>query len=83
MSSRGSHIADGGRIRCMNLQDATLIFLASEKGILRAMARKHSATAYEAIIMPICTEVGRQRPIPPRRRPGQAGYVDPLTAPVR
>lgn len=53
---------------------------ASEKGVLRAIARKHSATAYEAIIMPICAEVGRQRPIPPRRRPGPANYIDPLTA---
>lgn len=31
---------------------------ASGKGVLRALHRKYSPTAYEAIIMPICQEIG-------------------------
>ena len=55
---------------------------ASEKGVLRAMHRKYSATACDAILMPICREVDRQRPVPPRRRPASRDDVDPLTAPL-
>jgi hypothetical protein len=36
---------------------------ASGKGVLRAMRQKYSPAEYEAIIMPICAEVGRQAPI--------------------
>jgi hypothetical protein len=57
-----------------------IIGKASEKGVLRAMHRKYSAAAYNAILMPILTEVGRKRPVPARPRP--ASYVDPLTAPL-
>jgi hypothetical protein len=57
---------------------------ASGKGVLRALHAKYSPAACEAIIMPICQEIGRQAPIRPRRRaaapPGSAD--DPLTAPV-
>ena len=84
----------------MNLQDATLVFLAesatfpavaelaqsardrllagepadyrvlddllgeaSGKGALRAMSRKYSPTAFEAILAPIMDEIGRSKPI--------------------
>jgi hypothetical protein len=46
-----------------------MIGKASEKGVLRAMHRKYSAAAYDAILMPILTEIGRRAPVPPRRRP--------------
>jgi hypothetical protein len=58
-----------------------LIGEASGKGVLRALRRKYSQTAFDAIVMPICAEIGRQAPVPPRRRPGP-GYADPLTAPA-
>jgi hypothetical protein len=45
---------------------------ASGKGVLRALHRKHSPAAYEAIIMPICREIDRQKPVPPRRGPVRA-----------
>jgi hypothetical protein len=72
-------LADGGVADHRLLSD--LIGEASGKGILRALHRKYSQTAFDAIIMPICTEIGRQAPVPPRREPGP-GYVDPLTAPA-
>jgi hypothetical protein len=59
-----------------------IIGKASEKGVLRAMHRKYSAAAYVAILMPICSEIDRQRPVPPRRRPASKDRVDPLTAPL-
>lgn len=55
---------------------------ASEKGVLRAMHRKYSGTAFAAIIMPICREVDRQKPVPPRRRTAPEDAIDPLTAPL-
>jgi hypothetical protein len=59
-----------------------IIGKASEKGLLRAMHRAYSATAYDAILMPILTdEVDRQKPVPPRRRAASEDTVDPLTAP--
>lgn len=36
---------------------------ASGKGVLRTLRRKHSAAAFEAIIMPICRDIDRQKPI--------------------
>ena len=57
-----------------------LVGEASGKGVLRAIRRKHGATAHEAIFAPILREIGRAKPIPPRRRP--AAYqdgADPLT----
>jgi hypothetical protein len=56
---------------------------ASGKGVLRAMHRKYSPGAYDEILMPICREIDRQRPVPPRRRPpGYEPGPDPLTAPI-
>ena len=58
-----------------------LIGEASGKGVLRAIHRKYSATAYEAMIMPILREIDRQKPVPPRRSAAaQQGSDDPLTA---
>lgn len=59
-----------------------IIGTASEKGVLRAMHREYSATAYDAIWMPILTEVDRQKPVPPRRRAASEDMFDPLTAPL-
>jgi hypothetical protein len=42
---------------------------ASGQGVLGVLRQKYSAAAYEAIIMPICQEIGRQAPIPSRRYP--------------
>jgi hypothetical protein len=63
-----------------------LIGEASGKGVLRALHARYSPVAYEAIIMPILAEIGRQKPVPPRRRtgdddaePGDIGS-DPLRA---
>jgi hypothetical protein len=55
-----------------------LIGDASGKGVLRELRHRYSATAFEAIVFPICREIDRQKPVPPRRRP--AG-PDPLTDP--
>jgi hypothetical protein len=53
-----------------------LIGEASGKGVLRALHARYSPVAYEAIIGPILTEIGRQKPVPPRRRAG-AGDTQP------
>ena len=55
-----------------------LIGEASGKGVLRALRARHGLVAYEAIIGPILTEIGRTKPIRSRRYAG-AG-PDPLTA---
>ena len=58
-----------------------LIGEASGKGVLRALHARHSPVAYEAIIMPILTEIGRRKPVPPRRRTGDDDpEADPLRA---
>ncbi len=57
-----------------------LIGEASGKGVLRALHAKYSPTAYEAVIMPILAEIGRQKPIRSRR---YAGPVDPESDPLR
>ena len=58
-----------------------LIGEASGKGVLRALHARHSPVAYEAIIMPILTEIGRRKPVPPRRRTGEDDpEADPLLA---
>jgi hypothetical protein len=44
----------------------------------RALHQKYSPVAFEAMIMPICREIDRQRPVPPRPRP--APEDDPLTS---
>jgi hypothetical protein len=74
-------LASGEPVDYRTLHD--LLGEASGKGVLRALQYKYSPTAYQAMITPICDEIGRQAPVPPRRRP--AGYTepaDPLTAPV-
>jgi hypothetical protein len=55
---------------------------ASGKGVLRSLRQKYSPTAFEAMIMPICEEIGRRAPIRSRRQPPPYGSQDdPLTAP--
>lgn len=56
-----------------------LIGEASGKGVLRAIHRKYSPTAYAAIITPILTEIGRQKPIRSARY-SRVSDDDPLTA---
>jgi hypothetical protein len=56
-----------------------LIGEASGKGVLRALHAKYSPAAYEAIIGPILTEIGRQKPIRSQR---YAGPVDPESDPL-
>jgi len=46
--------------------------------VLRALHEKYSIAAFDAMIMPICREIDRQRPVPPRPRP--APEDDPLTS---
>ena len=36
---------------------------ASGKGVLRAMRRKYSATAFDSVLAPILSEIGRRKPI--------------------
>src|ERR1700679_4254106 len=55
-----------------------LIGEASGKGVLRALHAKYSPVAYDAILMPILTELDRQKPVPPRHRPSHEN--DPLLA---
>jgi hypothetical protein len=57
-----------------------LIGEASGKGVLRAMRAKYGPVAQEAIIGPILTEIGRQKPI---RSSRYSGPVDPETDPLR
>ena len=57
-----------------------LIGEASGKGVLRALHAKYSPTAYEAIIMPILAEIGRQAPI---RSRGHSQPADPEADPLR
>jgi hypothetical protein len=56
-----------------------LVGEASGKGVLRALHAKYSPTAFEAIITPILTELGRQKPI---RSRGGSEPVDPDTDPL-
>ena len=60
-------LAEGSEVSHEVLSD--IIGKMSEKGVLRALHSKYSPTAYDAILMPILSEVGRNRPVPPRRRP--------------
>lgn len=56
-----------------------LIGEASGKGVLRALSAKYGPVAYEAIIGPILTEIGRQKPIRSQR---YARDADPETDPL-
>jgi hypothetical protein len=82
----------------MDLKDATLMILtesgahpflgdmineASGKGVLRTLHQKYSAAACDAMRMPILEEIGRHKPVPPRRRPVPSdSSPDPLTADI-
>jgi hypothetical protein len=56
-----------------------LIGEASGKGVLRALRAKYGPVGFEAIVSPILTEIGRQKPI---RSHGQPAPVDPETDPL-
>jgi hypothetical protein len=71
-------LSGGGQVPHQLLSD--IIGEASGKGVLRAIHRKYSPTAYDALLMPIFREIDRQRPVPPRPRP--APEDDPLTSPT-
>ena len=45
-----------------------LIGQASGKGVLRALRAKYGPVGFEAIVSPILTEIGRQKPIRSRGR---------------
>lgn len=58
-----------------------LIGAASGKGVLKALHAKYDPTAYEAIISPILTEIGRCKPITSQRYARDTGpETDPLLA---
>ncbi|HUD35649.1 MAG TPA: hypothetical protein VMR14_02050 [Streptosporangiaceae bacterium] len=57
-----------------------LIGEASGKGVLRLIRQKYSQAAFDAMIMPICREIGRQAPVRSPRRPAGTPEDDPLTA---
>jgi hypothetical protein len=59
-----------------------LIGEASGKGVLRAIRQKYGPAAFEAIVMPVLQEVGRQAPIRSSRSTWQRGE-DPLTAGIQ
>ena len=69
-------LADGGEVPHVVLSD--LLGEVSGKGVLRALNQKYGTTAFEAVLMPVCREIDRQRPVPPRPRP--APEDDPLTS---
>jgi hypothetical protein len=71
-------LAEGEDIDYRVLSD--LVGEASGKGVLRAMHKKHSPAAFEAIIMPVLQEIGRRAPIRSSRYTWQPGDGDPLTA---
>jgi hypothetical protein len=74
-------IVDGDVIDYRVLND--LIGEASGKGVLRALRQKYGPTAFDAIIMPICQEIGHQAPIKSSRQAPEPGAPDdPLTAAV-
>jgi hypothetical protein len=53
---------------------------ASGKGVLREINRRYSATARDAMLMPILREIDRQKPVPPRRTSADhPSTPDPLT----
>jgi len=58
-------LADGESVDYRLLDE--LIGEASGKGLLRALRAKHGPVAYEAIIGPVLTEIGRSKPIRSQR----------------
>jgi hypothetical protein len=74
-------LASGRKVSYLILGD--MINEASGTGVLRALHQKYSAAAYDAMIMPILEEIGRRKPVPPRRRPMPSdSSPDPLTADI-
>jgi len=74
-------LASGREVSYLLLGD--MINEASGTGVLRALRQKHSAVACDAMLMPILEEIGRRKPVPPRRRPGPSdSSPDPLTADI-
>ncbi len=72
-------LASGREVSYLILDD--IINEASGKGVLRELHQKYSAAAYDAMLMPILKEIGRRKPVPPRRRPVPSdSSPDPLTA---
>jgi hypothetical protein len=57
-----------------------LIGEASGTGALRALRARYSPLAYNAVLLPILTELDRLKPVPPRRR--TAGDTDPERDPL-
>ncbi len=67
-------LAAGEEIDYRVLND--LVDEASGKGVLRVLRQKYSPMAFEAMIMPILREIGRQAPIRSRRPPVVPGSAD-------
>ncbi len=61
--------ASGQQVPYQTLSE--LLGEASGKGVLRDLRHKYSAAAFEAIVFPVCREIDRQKPVPPRRRGGR------------
>jgi hypothetical protein len=77
--SAHDRMAEGEEVDYRVLSD--LVGEASGKGVLRAMRQKYGQVGFDAIVMPVLREVGRQAPIRSTRytytwQPGD----DPLTA---
>jgi len=71
-------LTDGDPIDYRQLDE--LIGEASGKGVLQALRAKHGPVAYEAIIGPVLTEIGRTKPIRSQRYANTAAETDPLLA---
>jgi hypothetical protein len=68
-------LASGQQVPYQTLSDP--LGEASGKGVPRDLRHKYSATAFEAIVFPICREIDRQKPAPAAPPAGP----DPLTDP--
>jgi hypothetical protein len=71
-------IADGEPVDYRLLDE--LIGEASGKGVLRALNAKYDPVAYNAIIGPILSEIGRTKPIRSQRYADTDPEKDPLLA---
>jgi hypothetical protein len=74
-------LASGREVSYLLLSD--MIDEASGKGLLRDLHRKYSATAWDALFMPVLEEISRRKPVAPRRHPVPSDTgPDPLTADI-